>query len=217
MNESQHQQSQTRWLPNILMIILETLFSFVLKHDRLVRMQSQQFVNRQTTVKINSYLPYFDIYVQFTEKGVLFDLQAPEQPIDLCINSTMIELIRIFLMGNTRAIRKLRFEGDLSLKAPMRDLFLQLSAPKLLADWKKWFKQPEDEALSTASKSRIAPLLATIEAQRTEIQQQQDEIKQHKYKNRDLNQQLKYYKIATLTISLLFLALIVYNLVASFI
>lgn len=216
MNESQHQQSQTRWLPNILMIILETLFSFILQHDRLVRMQAQQFVNRQITLKINSYLPYFDFYVQFTEKGVLFDLQAPEQAIDLTINSTMLELIRIILMGNGRAIRKLRFEGDLSLKAPMRDLLLQLSIPKLLSDWSKWFKQPDDDQFSTASKNRIAPLLTTIENQRTEIQALKDEIKQHKQKNRGLNQQLKYYKIATIMISLLFIIVLVYNLTQIF-
>lgn len=216
MNESQHQQSQTRWLPNILMIVLETLFSFVLQHDRLVRQQAQQFFNRQITLKINSYLPYFDFYVQFTDKGVLFDLQAPEQAIDLTINSTLLELIRIVLMGNGRAIRKLRFEGDLSLKAPMRDLLLQLSVPKLLSDWHKWFRQPEDDQFSTASKNRITPLLATIENQRTEIQALKDEVQQHKQKNRQLDQRLKYYKIAICMISLLFAAVLVYNLLQIF-
>lgn len=215
MNESQHQQSQTRWLPNILMITLETLFTFILKHDRLVRLQSQSFIEKQITLKINSYLPYFDFYVQFTDKGVLFDLQAPEQPVDLTINSTMIELIRIFLMGNTRAIRKLRFEGDLTLKAPMRDFFLQLSLPKLMSDWQKWF-QPADDDLSTASKNRIAPLLTTIENQRTEIQALKDEVKQHKQYQRQLKTQLKYFKLAIAMISLLFAAIVVYNLLHIF-
>lgn len=216
MNESQHQQSQTRWLPNILMIVLETVFSFILKHDRLVRLQSQPFIDRQLTLKINSYLPYFDFYVQFTDRGVLFDEHAPVQPIDLTINSTMIELIRIFLMGNTRAIRKLRFEGDLSLKAPIRDLFLQLSLPKLLSDWQKWFKQSDDAELSTASKKRIAPLLKTIEDQRTEIQSLKDEVKQHKQYQRQLKTQIKYFKLAVTTISLLFIIVLVYNLLRIF-
>ncbi|MDQ8936027.1 hypothetical protein [Acinetobacter rudis] len=216
MNESQHQQSQTRWLPNILMIILETLFSFTLKHDRLVSLQSQPFIDRQLTLKINSYLPYFNFYVQFTDKGVLFDVQAPDQPVDLTINSTMIELIRIFLMGNTRAIRKLRFEGDLSLKAPMRDLFLQLSLPKLLSDWHKWFRQPDNTDLSTASQNRIRPLLQTIENQRIEIQALKDEVEQHKQSKRQLKTQIKYFKFAITTISLLFIIIVVYNLLRIF-
>ena len=81
MSESQQKQGQTRLLLNIVMIILETIYSFILKHDRVVRLQAKKFVAQQITIKINSYIPYFDFYVQFTDRGILFDLQAPEKEV----------------------------------------------------------------------------------------------------------------------------------------
>ena len=65
MSESQHQQGQTRLLLNIAMVILETFYSFILKHDRVVRLQAKKFVEQQITIKMNSYIPFFDFYIQF--------------------------------------------------------------------------------------------------------------------------------------------------------
>lgn len=64
MSESQQKSRQNRLLLNVVMIILETIYSFVLKHDRVVRLQAKKFVDQQITIKINSYIPYFDFYVQ---------------------------------------------------------------------------------------------------------------------------------------------------------
>ena len=64
MSESQHQQGQTRLLLNIAMVILETFYSFILKHDRVVRLQAKKFVEQQITIKMNSYIPFFDFYIQ---------------------------------------------------------------------------------------------------------------------------------------------------------
>ena len=57
MSESQQKSRQSRLLLNVVMIILETIYSFVLKHDRVVRLQAKKFVDQQTTIKINSYIP----------------------------------------------------------------------------------------------------------------------------------------------------------------
>ena len=78
MSDTQQQQGQTRLLLNIAMVILETFYSFILKHDRVVRLQAKKFVEQQITIKMNSYIPFFDFYIQFTDKGLLFDLKAPE-------------------------------------------------------------------------------------------------------------------------------------------
>ena len=99
MSESQQQQGHTRLLLNIAMVLLETFYSFVLKHDRVVRLQAKKFVEQQITIKMNSYIPYFDFYVQFTDKGILFDLQAPQNPTDLVVSSTLIDFIQIFVLG----------------------------------------------------------------------------------------------------------------------
>jgi hypothetical protein len=194
------------------MIILETIYSFVLKHDRVVRLQAKKFVGQQITIKMNSYIPYFDFYVQFTDRGILFDLQPPEKAIDLSVSSTLIDFIQIFVFANRRSMKKMRLEGDNLLKEQFRDLVVHLTAPKLLSDWKQWLTNPDDDSQTKASKKRIAPLLEKIDQQRSKINTLQVEVKQYqnRVKRLQLNQQRLYTALGVL--GFLFMALVVYNL-----
>lgn len=211
MSQTQHQQHQTRWLLNILMIVLETVYSFVLKHDRMVKLQAQKFVAQETCIKINSYLPYVDFYVQFTQKGLLFDLRKPEQDIQVTINTTLYDLIKIFILGNARALRKLRFEGDVELKDPLCDLFSNMSAPKLFSDWKYWVTHPTLENLGGVSKKRIQPLLEKIEAQRSSISNLQLELKQLSNQKRKIENKHKTLTRFFYFVVLLLIISVVYN------
>ena len=213
MSDMQQQQGHTRLLLNIAMVVLETFYSFVLKHDRVVRLQAKKFIEQKTTIKINSYIPYFDFYVQFTDKGLLFDLKAPEQAIDLTISSTLVDLIQVFVFANRRSLKKMRIEGDVTLKDEFRDLLLHLSTPKLLSDWKQWLSNTDtDDDGSIASKKRIAPLLEKIDLQRSKINTLQVEVKQYKNRIRRMQSTQKRINFAFATTAVLFLALIVYNL-----
>ena len=145
MSEAQQKHGQSRLLLNIVMIILETIYSVILRHDRVVRLQAKKFVDQQITIKINSYIPYFDFYVQFTDKGLLFDLKATEKQPELSVSSTLIDLLQIFAFSNRRSLAKMRMEGDATLMDEFRDLALHLSSPKLLSDWKRWLINPDDD------------------------------------------------------------------------
>ncbi len=212
MNESQQKQGYSRLLLNIVMIILETIYSFVLKHDRVVRLQAKKFVEQQMTIKINSYIPYFDFYIQFTDRGILFDLQAPEKPVDLSVSSTLIDLIQIFVFANRRSMKKMRLEGSDMVKDQFRDLVIHLTAPKLLSDWKQWLTHPDDDSQTRASKKRIAPLLEKIDQQRSKINTLQVEVKQYQNRVRRLQQNQQRLYTALGVIGFLFVALIMYNL-----
>lgn len=212
MNESQQKQGHSRLLLNIVMIILETIYSFVLKHDRVVRLQAKKFVEQQMTIKINSYIPYFDFYIQFTDRGILFDLQAPEKPVDLSVSSTLIDLIQIFVFANRRSMKKMRLEGSDMVKDQFRDLVIHLTAPKLLSDWKQWLTHPDDDSQTRASKKRIAPLLEKIDQQRSKINTLQVEVKQYQNRVRRLQQNKQRLYTALGVIGFLFVALIMYNL-----
>lgn len=212
MNESQQKQGHSRLLLNIVMIILETIYSFVLKHDRVVRLQAKKFVEQQMTIKINSYIPYFDFYIQFTDRGILFDLQAPEKPVDLSVSSTLIDLIQIFVFANRRSMKKMRLEGSDMVKDQFRDLVIHLTAPKLLSDWKQWLTHPDDDSQTRASKKRIAPLLEKIDQQRSKINTLQVEVKQYQNRVRRLQQNQQRLYTALGVIGFLFIALIMYNL-----
>lgn len=211
MSDSQQQQGHTRLLLNIAMVILETFYSFVIKHDRVIRIQAKKFTEEEVTIKINSYIPYFDFYIQFTSKGLLFDLIAPEKGSDLSLSSTLIDLIQVFVFANRRSLKKMRIEGDSVLKDELRDLLLNLSLPKLISDWKIWLSSSEDEE-SISSKKRIMPLLEKIDLQRSKINTLQVEVKQYKNRIKRIERNQKRINIIFGITSILFLALIVYNL-----
>ncbi|KAF1024289.1 MAG: hypothetical protein GAK29_02686 [Acinetobacter bereziniae] len=214
MNESQQKQGHSRLLLNIVMIILETVYSFVLKHDRVVRLQAKRFVEQQMTIKMNSYIPYFDFYIQFTDRGILFDLQAPEKPVDLSVSSTLIDFIQIFVFANRRSMKKMRLglEGNDIVKDEFRDLVIHLTAPKLLSDWKQWLTNPDDDSQTRASKKRIAPLLDKIDQQRSKINSLQVEVKQYQNRVRRLQQNQQRLYTALGVLGFLFTVLIMYNL-----
>lgn len=211
MSESQQGQKQPHLLLTMTMIVLETIFTFILKHDRVVGLQAKKFIDQKITIKINSYLPYFDFYVVFTEHGILFDTKAPAKVVDLDIRTTLMDLIKVFVFGNRRSIKKMRIDGDSTLKDEFRDLALLFSFPKVLSDWKQWLSEPTDEQEIIASKKRIAPLLEKIDQQRSKINTLEVEVKQYKNRIRRMQQKQKRMNIIfSLTIVLL-VALLVYN------
>ena len=212
MSDSQQRQSNPHLLLTMLMIVLETIFSFILKHDRVVALQAKKFVDQKITIKINSYIPYFDIYVEFNPNGIFFDTKAPEQAVDLDVRTTLIDLFKIFILGNRRSIKHMRIDGDITLKDEFRDLILHFSAPKVLADWKQWLKEAPQEQELIASKKRIAPLLEKINEQRSKINTLQVELKQYKNRIRRIERRQKRINIAFGVITVLSITLLVYNL-----
>ena len=212
MSESQQSPNQPHLLLTMAMIVLETIFTLILKHDRVIGLQAKKFIDQKVAIKINSYLPYFDFYVQFTEHGVLFDTKAPEQAVDLDIRTTLMDLIKVFVFANRRSIKKMRIDGDLTLKDEFRDLALLFSFPKVLSDWKQWLTEPTDEQDIIASKKRIVPLLEKIDSQRSTINSLEVEVKQYQNRIRRIQQKQKRINIVFIVITVLLIALLVYNL-----
>ncbi|MBJ9984342.1 hypothetical protein IAE19_02665 [Acinetobacter sp. S40] len=212
MSESQQNKEQSHLLLNILLIVLETVFSFILKNDGVIKLQAKTFVDKKVLLRINSYIPYFDFYVQFTDKGVLFDLQAPDRTIDLEVSSTLLDLIKIFIFGNRRSIKTMRIGGETELKEQFKDLLLYFSLPKLFADWKQWLHQPDEPNQAIASKKRIAPLLEKIDTQRSQINGLHVELKQYKNRISRLQQRQRSINIGFSIITVVLAALLVYNL-----
>ncbi|MDR2249987.1 hypothetical protein [Acinetobacter sp.] len=211
MSETQQRQKHPRLLLNIVLIILETFFSFILTHDGVLRLQAKKFIANKITIRINSYLPFFNFYVQFTEKGLLFDIYSHDRRIDLEINSTLIDLIKIFAFSNQRSLNNMRIDGDGETKKELIDLISHLTLPKLLADWKQWF-HTADEAEALASRKRIAPLLEKIDQQRSEINSLQVEIKQYQNRIARLQKRQRNINLCFGIISLIFIAYFIYNL-----
>ncbi|KQG88385.1 hypothetical protein, partial [Acinetobacter baumannii] len=176
-----------------------------LTHDGVLRLQAKKFIANKITIRINSYLPFFDFYVQFTEKGLLFDIHSYDRRIDLEINSTLVDLIKIFVFSNQRSLNNMRIDGDAETKKELIDLISHLTLPKLLADWKQWFNAPDDEAEALASRKKIAPLLEKIDQQRSEINSLHVEIKQYQNRIARLQQRQRNINLCFGIISLIFI------------
>lgn len=211
MSESQQTQEQPKLLLNLGMIALETFYSFIFKHDDVVQLHAKDFLEQQLTVKVNCYVPYIDFYVRFTRKGILFDLQAPDSPIDLEISSTVFGYVQTLVLGNKKSVRGIRMYGHDQLKDPFRDLLTQLALPKLAADWKKWLFRSESEHDVVASKKRIVPLLEKIEYQRSKINSLQVEVKQYKNRLRHVQKKQQRLNGFFITVIVILLCILLYN------
>lgn len=214
MSESQQSQKQPHLLLTMTLIVLETIFTFILKHDRVVALQAKKFIDENITIKINSYIPYFDFYVQFTDKGLLFDHKAPNKIIDLDVRTNLSDLIKIFIFGNRRSIKAMRIDGNQILKDEFRDLLTLFALPKLLADWKQWLYEPRDESEVVTSRNRLAPLLDKIDQQRSKINTLQVEVKQYENRIRRMQRRQKQINIIFGLITVGLITLLVYNWLA---
>lgn len=214
MSESQQSQKQPHLLLTMTLIVLETIFTFILKHDRVVALQAKKFIDENIAIKINSYIPYFDFYVQFTDKGLLFDHKAPNKIIDLDVRTNLSDLIKIFIFGNRRSIKAMRIDGNQILKDEFRDLLTLFALPKLLADWKQWLYEPRDESEVVTSRNRLAPLLDKIDQQRSKINTLQVEVKQYENRTRRMQRRQKQINIIFGLITVGLITLLVYNWLA---
>lgn len=180
MTEGQTNQSsamQTLW-----MVILETLLSFVIKHDRFAQLHAQKFVEQRITVFFNLVLPDCTFYVTFDPRGVFFDQKQPADvpQVHLQVDTSGIDLVRILLTGKSGLIRQLRITGTASpeLQKDFRLLLSSVALPTLLADWRNWFSA---ENTAPLPKPSVKNLTQHIEQQRKEITKLTIKVKSYQY------------------------------------
>ena len=208
MNESS--KSKHLWL-NVTLIALETFFSFILTHDATLRLQAQKLIEKKTTIRINSYIPFFDFYIQFTEKGILFDLAANDRTIDVEINTTLIDLIKIFIFSNQQSLYNMRIMGKPELTTDLTDVLQHLTLSRILVNWREWFNHFENDAEAVASQQRITPLLDKIDQQRSEINTLLVEAKQYQNRIHRMQKRQCLINIGFAVLSFIFIAFFVYN------
>lgn len=208
MNESS--KSKHLWL-NVTLIALETFFSFILTHDATLRLQAQKLIEKKTTIRINSYIPFFDFYIQFTEKGILFDLAANDRTIDVEINTTLIDLIKIFIFSNQQSLYNMRIMGKPELTTDLTDVLQHLTLSRILVNWREWFNHFENDAEAVASQQRITPLLDKIDQQRSEINTLLVEAKQYQNRIHRMQKRQRLINIGFAVLSFIFIAFFVSN------
>ena len=191
MNDNTQQSThQPHLLHSIILIILETIVTFLLKHDRASRIHAKSFVQNKVTIAFKTFLPASDFYVTFDNKGILFDpdLTESNQVETFTVSASSIDLVRFLLTGNDRHLRRMRLFGGEEWHDQFRLFMHSLTLPMLFADWKSWLSKQQSNNLPQRS---LEPLLNKLELQRIEISQLELEVKEQHNDLKSLERKLK--------------------------
>ncbi|MFU8927369.1 hypothetical protein [Acinetobacter puyangensis] len=191
MNDSQQNKNNPHLLQSLVLIFLETILTFVLKHDRIAREHAKPFIKSKTTIQFNTFLPSEVFYVTFDQKGILFDFHQPQhiQTPQFIIHASGLDLFRILLTGNETSIHKIRMSGEEHLHDEFRILLSSLSLPAVTRDWKNWLAS--DDFSTKVPKQSIEPLFKRIEQQRSQINQLTIENKSYQFDLKTLEHKYK--------------------------
>lgn len=203
MNAQQQNQNHLHLLQSLMLICLETTFTFILKNDRLARQHGKVFFLNRTCIEVNIYLPSMRFYVSFDQRGVFFDLEKPENTIDadIILTAPAFDLLNILLTGNRKAIRNIDLKQQVDLHKDLRLLLESLSVPTLVADWRYWLSAGNEK--TKLPKHSILSLSKHIEQQRNEITQLQIKLKSSRYDLKQLQRKYKIIFFANITLVLL--------------
>lgn len=187
MSDSQQEQHANKnnppFIQSMLLIVLETFLTFVLKHDRMARTYAKPFIKQHISIQFNTFLPSDVFYATFTNKGLLFDHFEPQHPKpQIMVYASSLDLMRILLTGSEGSIHRVRIMGEDHLHEEFRMFLRSISLPCLFADWKNWLtKSDEDNHEQKFPTRSVEPLLKRIEQQQTTINQLNLQTKELQY------------------------------------
>lgn len=214
MAKTEEEKKQLSFLLESIMIGLETFYSFVFKHDDLVQKQALPLIEENLHVKINCYIPYFNFYITFSKKGMLFNLTPSQEPVNTEISSTIFGYVQALVLGNKKSIYGIKIYTDNpTQKEQIRDLITSLSLPHLSSDWKKWLWTPSPKQDSIASPLRTSNLLEKIDQQRSKINHLYVENKQLKNRIRHLKSSQRQINIMFFLVTLCLIIALIYKYV----
>lgn len=118
----------SRSVLNVVLVLIESLFTLVLRFDARLRRSVYPLVKADTLVCIRTYLPHTEVYVTFGYKGVLLDDKNPKgrEP-EVTINAYSHQLLQALVSQDPKAIKALQIQGVPSDVALVQDFLQELS------------------------------------------------------------------------------------------
>lgn len=195
---------------SFLLIVIETLLTFLLKHDRTSKLQAQNLIQRRAIICFKTHLPSDTFYVTFAPQGVLFDYEiAANSQICATVVASTPDLLRAFLTARPHIMERIRITGDKILADELHQLMECFNLPQILSDWRHWLDFRHNRDVTPVS-HRMKPLMRRIDEQRNQISHMQVVTKEQAYEIRNLkrNNRLLLASCALLLISLIVLVFI---------
>lgn len=191
---------------SFLLIVIETLLTFLLKHDRTSKLQAQNLIQRRAIICFKTYLPSDTFYVTFAPQGVLFDYEiAANSPICATVTASTPDLLRAFLTARPHIMERIRITGDKILADELHQLMECFNVPQILSDWRHWLDFRNNRDVTPVSQ-RMKPLMRRIDEQRNQISHMQVVTKEQAYEIRNLK---RNNRILLASCALMLIALIV--------
>lgn len=188
------QSSETSTLLSIVLIVFESLLTFLLRHDTASQRLAERLIVRQAVIRIRTHLPAYTFYATFSHHGVLLDHQAPDTECLATVDSSVPTLFRAFMTARPHILDDILIHGDEELVAELRQLMTAFNISNMLSNWFSfpWFgkftaqNQPE-----IPKQQRIKPLLKRIDEQKKNIEQLNITVKQQAHELQQLKFQYK--------------------------
>lgn len=153
---------------NVILVILETLLTLLLRFDAPLRQIMYPLAQDNTVLCIKSYVPYLTIYATFSVNGVLLDSRLmPNQKVDVTVNGFTWEIVQAIFSQKVSVIEKLQFRGEIDKVAQIKAFFLAIGVVKSVQEIIQKFT-------GKAEKTQEKPKKSTEEyKQKIETQKQQ--------------------------------------------
>lgn len=184
-DHSPHEQSSLD-AQSVVIVAVETILTYIIKNDRVAKRYAQQFEQMGLRVQFNTYYPSVRILASFDRKGLLLDLEEPyskstKKP-DMIIYVSVMDLVRILVMGDAKTLKKLRIGGKNDLHQDFKAFLASLALPSVLSDWRNFISNSTGQYTEMKTPRPTAQrLMSQIELQRKQIRKM--DIKAKGYRN----------------------------------
>ena len=202
-------------LASVVLIVLETLITALLRVDEVSRQIALPFIRRHAVLRVNTQFPALVFYASFTEKGVLFDLiEPPRAVITGTVTATLADLVRGFLTAPSHVLDKIQIEGDLDTVQRIETLMQTFNLERIVKNsWQMfWKSEPEAKESRKTRPGRSSTLVRKLEQQHKLLEQLNVQLLEQRNDLKDL--QVRYARMMVLAIGLGSVLLVMLALIA---
>lgn len=177
------QNSISNSLLNIILVMIESVITLVLRFDPSLRRAIYPLVKRNAVVCVRTYLPHVQVYATFTNKGILLDGSQKDQnrEADVVINAYSHQLLNAIVSNDVTQVNKITMRGNTDIVAEVRFFLVQLGVASLVQSIIKTVKGGR----SGASKEETKPKTDDKDY-KARIEEQQQQLNTLSIRNREL-------------------------------
>lgn len=213
-NNPVHPQTLSQNALNVVLVIIETLLTLLLRFDAQLRQRVYPLAQNNTVVCIHSYVPQVTIYATFTVNGILLDSQLqPNQQVDVTINGFTWEIAQAIFVNKPAIVEKLQIRGERDkaeqVKAFLMAIGIASVVQNIVASLFNKQDKKTDSQDDTNSKINVTEYRLRISEQQNTINQLTLEQTELNAQIKQLHSQNKFLKICVAVLGALLVSVIV--------